>query len=79
MTWVTMGKSFICGENIISVIVEHTETSDKEPQLDGAVTQIQCDCGNWLKTDTRNECIICECGERFAVTVSSMGSASHTD
>ena len=59
---------------------KHTETSGKEPQSDGVVAQMRCDCGNWLKTDTRNERLICgECGEQFAVTISPMRFNSHTD
>jgi hypothetical protein len=79
MTWMTMGGLFVGEKDIISMTTEHTETSGKEPQLDGAVAQIQCNCGNWLKTDTKYGRVTCECGERFAVTISSMGSASHTD
>lgn len=64
---------------ISRMTTDYTKTTGKEPQLDGAVAQIRCDCGNWLKADTRNERALCECGKRFAVTVSSLGSASHTD
>jgi hypothetical protein len=34
--------------------------------------QLQCDCGNWIKTDTRRQRVECDCGKFFAVTVTDI-------
>lgn len=43
-------------------------------QTDEPVVQIQCSCGNWLDTETRNQRIRCACGKLFAVTVTEIPS-----
>lgn len=38
--------------------------------------KIQCNCGNWVETDTEVSRVDCECGNIFAVTITDMGKKS---
>lgn len=45
---------------------------DSEDQSNEVMIQIRCDCDKWLKADTKNQNVSCECGKSFAVTVTGI-------
>ena len=60
---------------------QHTLTTDSGTQSDAPAITVRWGCGNWLKAETRNQRVKCECGSSFAVTVTLISSKdpSYTD
>jgi ABC-type ATPase with predicted acetyltransferase domain len=59
---------------------EHSLPTQDGYQSDAVVIQMRCDCGNWLKAETRNQQVSCECGKSFAVTITEIyNSVPFTD
>jgi hypothetical protein len=57
-----------------SMTTEHPVSTQDGYQSDAVVIQVRCDCGDWLKTETRNQQVSCECGKSFAVTVTKVNN-----
>lgn len=53
---------------------EHPVSTQDGYQSDEAVIQVRCDCDDWLKAETRNQQVSCECGQSFAVTVTKVNN-----
>lgn len=51
---------------------EQPTSTQEGSESTGAVIQVQCDCGSWLKAETQNQRVKCECGKLFAVTVTDI-------
>jgi hypothetical protein len=58
--------------DVTDVTMEQSELTNKGHKSDDTVAQVRCDCGNWLKTTIRDNWVTCECGRRFAVTISEI-------